>query len=139
MAASEGAHRFMLRGSPGRQQAYALLRQPGAGTAAIIGGAFERTLDANHAAFSVSTEHTVTAITLQTPNHFADLRVPTAMSPALLCAGSLRELSPTQLLELASIQSFGGVSFVRYDVEGYIGEAVCERLNVYNFGYILNL
>jgi hypothetical protein len=86
---SQGAHRFLMQRGGGtctagsddeqRAAAYAFIRGSGGGahsTAMLIAGAWQRTLDANHRAFSVTTEHTVRAVTLQAASHFADLRVP---------------------------------------------------------------
>lgn len=128
---SKGAHRFLLQGSQSTRDEYARLRSEehaSGGSAALIAGAYLRTLEANHGAFSVDTEHTTTAVTLITPGLFADLRVPCKFSEGLAKRGALSECSADELRDLARTVSFCGFSVVRHDVPGYEGSAVCERL-----------
>jgi len=72
------------------------------GSASLIIGAYQRTLDVNHGAFAVDTDNTTTAFTLITPGLFADLRVPCDRMPTLLNRRSLRECTECELLDLAN-------------------------------------
>lgn len=128
---SKGAHRILLRGSESTRDEYKRLRgerHASGGSASIIAGAYLRTLEANHGAFSVDTEHTTTAVTLITPGLFADLRVPCHRSAGLAERGALAECTDSELRELARTVSFCGLNVVEYDVPGYEGSPVCERL-----------
>lgn len=64
-------------------------------SAAVVAGAFLRTLDVNHGSFAVSTPRETVAITLITPHFFADLRVPCDLPRNSRSGGAWRSAATT--------------------------------------------
>ena len=131
---SKGAHRFLLGlddASPDTHAEYQRLcasEFANGQDSALVAGAFQRTVNVNHAAFAVDTPAVLTAVTIVTPTLFADLRVPTSRPASIAARGSLGECSEAELKELAQTVSFAGFAVVEYGLPGYDGFPVCERL-----------
>ena len=129
---SAGAHRFLLAtGGADTRAEYRRLCDAEfvrGGDSALVAGAYQRALNVNHAAFAVDTPHSLTAVTLVTPHHFADLRVLKERPAAIATRRSLGECDAAELRAMAATVSFGGFAKVEYGLPGYDGEPVCERL-----------
>ena len=93
----------------------------------MIAGAYSRPLMMQNANFFVQTESELNVVDLQTHSLFVDIRIPT--DRLRTGAGSLAEMTPQALQDLARCHCFAGYSVVNYDIAGYEGLPVCNRLH----------
>ena len=128
MANPPGPHVHMLAGNT-HEVYWRLREQIGSDErgAAMIAGAYSRPLMMQNANFFVQTESELNVVDLQTHSLFVDIRIPT--DRLRTGAGSLAEMTPQALQDLARCHCFAGYSVVNYDIAGYEGLPVCNRLH----------
>jgi hypothetical protein len=101
-----------------------------------IAGAYTRPLMMRNGTFFVETEHDVNVVDIQTHSVFVDIRIRTDRDAQLECnppASSLSDYSLEQLAVLSHNHCFAGISVIDYDVLGYEGRPVCNRLHCYDW------
>ena len=101
-----------------------------------IAGAYTRPLMMRNGSFFVETEHDVNVVDIQTHSVFVDIRIRTDRDAQLQCtppASSLSDYSLEQLAVLSHNQCFAGISVIDYDIVGYEGRPVCNRLHCYDW------
>jgi hypothetical protein len=108
----------------------------GVPAAAQIAGAYSRPLMMRNGGFFVETEHDVNVVDIQTFSVFVDIRIRTDRDGQVECdppATSLSDYSLEQLTVLANNHCFAGFSVIDYDIPGYDGHPVCNRLHCFDW------
>lgn len=101
-----------------------------------IAGAYTRPLMMRNGSFFVETEQDVNVVDIQTHSMFVDIRIRTDRDAQLACsppASSLSDYTLEQLAVLSHNQCFAGISVIDYDIVGYKGQPVCNRLHCYDW------